>query len=361
MRIRILDLVICPACGSKFNLEVLSGNSSAEIIDGILMCNGCKRKYPVIDGIPRILPDEMIGSLLYYHENFFQRYKSSFSEINFRPIQNQETILKQKTLRSFSFQWNTFGQIYMEYGQHWNDYLPAALNNPSYFKNKVGLDAGCGFGRHILQAAKSGAEMVGIDLSEAVVAAYKNTNNISNIHIIQGDIYSPPFKSGTFDFIYSLGVLHHLPDPQRGFESLVKLLDSKQEIFIWCYDNDKPKKNSMYEVIRKFTTRLSYKYLYIFTLLSAMGIRIILNCPAKLAKTLGMKNNKLPYDYYLKYPFRVLHADLFDVFAVPSTKYYDQYELKDWFINSELKIHEVKHSVSGWTIYGGKERADVAD
>jgi SAM-dependent methyltransferase len=242
----------------------------------------------------------------------------------------------------------------MEYGLHWNDYLPDALKQ-SYFKGKTGLDVGCGFGRHIIQAAKSGAEMVGIDLSEAVVAAYKNTKDLPNIHIIQGDIYSLPFREGTFDFIYSLGVLHHLPNPQEGFKAVVKLLGPKQDVFIWCYDNEKPQKNAMYEFIRRFTTKLSYRNLYYATFLAAVGVKLFLNYPELLLKKLGLKDKKFPYDYYLKYPFRVLHADLFDVFAVPSTMYYGRNELEEWFVNSHLKINEVRHAVSGWTVYGGKE------
>jgi hypothetical protein len=56
----------------------------------------------------------------------------------------------------------------------------------------------------------------------------------------------------------------------------------------------------------------------------------------------------------LKYPFRVLHADLFDVFSVTSTKYYDQTEVDEWFIKEDIHIEESKHSISGWTVYGKK-------
>jgi SAM-dependent methyltransferase len=352
MNIKVLNLVVCPECGGDFHLEVLSENS-AHIIDGILRCDDCGKKYPIIDGVPRLLPNEMIGNLLSYHREFFTRYESHFSSIIFEAGRTQETILKQRTLRSFSFQWNTFGKVYMEYGQHWNDYLPNAIK-PSYFEGKTGLDVGCGFGRHIIQAAHSGAEMVGIDLSEAVLAAYNNTKNLPNVHIIQGDIYSLPFRKGSFDFIYSIGVLHHLPDPQRGFQAVIKLLDARQHIFIWCYDNEKPKKNAMYEHIRRYTTRITYRNLYFLTFIAALGVRLLLNYPAMFLNKFGMTNRKFPYDYYIKYPFRVLHADLFDVFAVPSTKYYEQSELKEWFVKETLEINEIKHAVSGWTIYGGK-------
>jgi SAM-dependent methyltransferase len=62
-----------------------------------------------------------------------------------------------------------------------------------------------------------------MDLSDAVETAYANLGKMPNVHVVQGDIYHPPFArpegGGPFDFIYSIGVLHHLPDPEAGFHS----------------------------------------------------------------------------------------------------------------------------------------------
>lgn len=351
MNDRILDLIVCPECRGDLQLENFSGRNFENIVDGVLTCNECKREYPVIEGIPRLLPDKLIGNVLFYHEEFFKRYRSAFQNIENYLSDDQEVILKQKTLRSFSFQWNAFGEIFKEYSLHWNDFLPHSLGD-TYFQGKLGLDAGCGFGRHILQAARSGAEMVGIDLSEAVKAAYVNTMHLKNVHIVQGDLFNLPFRKGTFDFIYSIGVIHHLPEPQKGFEALVDLQDSNQEIFIWCYDNEKPRKNAIYEFIRRYTTKLDLRTLYILTFIAALVVRVFSNYPAVLFRKFGIKEKKFPYDYYIKYPLRILHADLFDQFSVPSTKYYDRVELEDWFDRSGLHVEESRHAVSGWTVYG---------
>ena len=98
---------------------------------------------------------------------------------------------------------------------------------PAFFKDKLVLDAGCGIGRHAFFAAAYGAkEVIGIDLSDAVDTAFENVGHLPNAHIVQADIYDPPFRrataGGDFDFIYSIGVLHHLPDPESGLRSLVR-------------------------------------------------------------------------------------------------------------------------------------------
>jgi SAM-dependent methyltransferase/uncharacterized protein YbaR (Trm112 family) len=351
MKIRVLELVFCPHCKGDLQIEKCIKDSD-DITEGILTCVRCSRRYPVIGGIPRLLPDELRGDLLLYHRKFFERFRSELTMINHGAGQDKELIVKKKTLKSFSFQWNTFGKVYKEYGQHWNNYLPNSIKN-GFFNGKVGLDAGCGFGRHILQAATSGAEMVGLDLSEAVRAAHANTKHLKNVHIIQGDIYNHPFKKGVFDFIYSLGVLHHLPRPKEGFQSLAALLESGQEIFIWCYDDNKPKKNAFYEFLRKGTTKLDFHTLYIITLIMALGVKGFLNYPTKLLMRMGAERG-FPYEYYLKYSFKVLHADLFDVFSVPSTRYYGLNEMQGWFNHCGIHRLESKHSISGWTVYGRK-------
>ena len=347
MRRRVLDFIVCPRCKSDLSAKEFV-YEDGHIMEGLLTCSGCRREFPVIEGIPRLLPAALLDKVYTIHSDFFKKYGLPVCTAG----QNEEEhlALKKKTFESFSFQWNTFGTIYNEYRLHWFDYLPNSMPS-TFFKGKKGLDAGCGFGRHLRMAAEAGAEMVGMDLSEAVRASFSNTQQLEKAHIIQGDIYNPPFREGTFDFIYSIGVLHHLPDPQQGFASIAGLLGPLQEIFIWCYDNEKSAKNEVYEVVRKFTTRFGYRALYVLTFAMAAGIMIFLNLPARLAKALGYKKN-LPYEYYLKYPFRALHADLFDVFSVPSTRYYNKKELEDWFLGKNIELKESKHSVSGWTLYG---------
>lgn len=352
MRERLLELVVCPECKQELHIEIFNAGVDGTINEGVLTCAACARRYPVINGIPRVLPDSLIGNVVRHHASFFQKYHLSPSYIP-NPSTNEDVKLQERTLKSFGFQWNTFREMFDEYRQHWQEFLPSRLG-PSDLEGKLGLDAGCGFGRHIILTAEAGAEVVGVDLSEAVQAAYANTRHLKNVHIVQGDIYQLPFKKGSFDFVYSLGVLHHLPDPQKGFDALVALLESDQEIFLWCYDNEKPRRDAIYETVRTCTTKLNFEALYVVTYLAAIFVRVFLNYPARLAKYLRLTRRKFPYEYYCKYPLRVLHANLFDVFSVPSTRYYDLGELEGWFLKQKMKIVEEKHAVSGWTLHGVK-------
>ncbi|MDQ3816841.1 MAG: methyltransferase domain-containing protein, partial [Acidobacteriota bacterium] len=55
---------------------------------------------------------------------------------------------------------------------------------------------------------------------------------------VQGSVLDPPFLPDTFDYIFSLGVLHHTPDPRRGCIELSKLLRPEGAISVWVYPPD---------------------------------------------------------------------------------------------------------------------------
>ena len=108
--------------------------------------------------------------------------------------------------------------------------------SPGELAGKDVLDAGCGMGRYLRIAAESPARLiVGIDLSLAVAAARELTSGVACTAIVRGDLLRLPFAPGSFDAIYSLGVLDHTPDPRAAFLSLARLLKPGGRIAIWVY------------------------------------------------------------------------------------------------------------------------------
>ena len=124
------------------------------------------------------------------------------------------------------------------------------------------LDAGCGTGRHGYFAATYGArEVVGLDLSVAVDAARENLRKFENVEVVQGDLLRPPFRTasegGGFDLVYSIGVLHHLPDPYEGFKSLLRYVRPGGTIAVWVYgyENNGLVRNVV-EPLRRVSTKV---------------------------------------------------------------------------------------------------------
>ncbi len=80
-----------------------------------------------------------------------------------------------------------------------------------------------------------------MDLSGAVEAARDLTADLPAVSVVRGDLLRPPFATGTFDHIYSLGVLDHTPDPRAAFLALARLLRPGGRIAIWVYPRERPR------------------------------------------------------------------------------------------------------------------------
>lgn len=242
--------------------------------------------------------------------------------------------LKERTSASFGFEWAKFSDIYAEYEENFLSYI--APITPEFFKGKFVLDAGCGAGRHAYFAAKYGAKnVIAFDLSmDAVHAAMDNLFGV-RATVKQADIYNLPESwAGQFDAAFSIGVLHHLPTPQEGFNCLVKTLAPGGTISIWVYARkDNKLALYLYEPLRKITTRIPHKALYYLALVPASFMQVSnwLHLPV--------------FSYYARFPFKTKWNDSFDVFSAPSAKYYELEEIRAWFEQAGLKDIQVSYRI----------------
>jgi SAM-dependent methyltransferase len=249
-------------------------------------------------------------------------------------------LLKEKTASSFGFEWAKFKDIFDSYEANFLSYISPI--DKEFFKDKLVLDAGCGAGRHSYFAAKYGAKVVAFDLSKEVVRVASGNLKGLNAEVLQSDMYNFSYPQ-KFDYIFCIGVLHHLPDPQEGFSKLVSLLKENGTISIWVYG----KKNNklaqyIYEPLRKITTLIPHRILYC----SVLPIALLVEITNRL---------KLPiFSYYAVFPFKTKWNDAFDVFSAPSAKYYDLHEIEDWFKQAGLRDVKVSYRMLDDTIKGVK-------
>jgi uncharacterized protein YbaR (Trm112 family) len=197
MRERLLNFIVCPVCKKKLQLSVFTRSTNC-VDEGILRC-ACGQKFPIIRGVPRLLIPELQLDLPLTYPDFYNRYKNLINceQVSFSVQINQET---RATVSRFGYEWSEFSEYNCDNFTEFIAPLPSG-----FFEGKLGLDAGCGAGRHAGRASALGAEMIAIDISQAVDSAYQNNLNNDSVHIIQTDIYHLPFRTELFDFIYSLG------------------------------------------------------------------------------------------------------------------------------------------------------------
>jgi SAM-dependent methyltransferase len=264
-----------------------------------------------------------------------------------------------ETALSFGFEWARFPEMYEEWSQSFLDYMQP--HGPGFFRGKKVLDAGCGNGRFAYYAAKYGAEVWAIDLGPAVEVAQKNTEAVGNVQVIQADLHRPPFALESFDFIYSIGVLHHLPDPEVAFQNLLRYLKPGGEIQIYLYwsPEGQPIKRAllaMAAVGRKITTRLPHKMVYALAFPAAVAAFAFFVWPYRLLKVIpGLKSlaEKIPMKQYAGFPFRVCVNDQLDRFSAPIENRYTKQQVADWLLRAKLESTKV-NAAYGWVGTGRK-------
>lgn len=172
MRASLLKHLRCPDC---------AGLLATETADQ-LRCEGCARRFPILDGAPRFTSD------------------------------------RTDTAKYFGYIWGLQAQsitpperVYPYHLQTMYD----ALGGPRL--EGFILDGGCGDGEDLAMVALDPqCDVVGVELSAGGVAtSLARTRGLERASVIQGDLLRIPIAAGTFDGAYSYGVVHHTPDPAR--------------------------------------------------------------------------------------------------------------------------------------------------
>jgi SAM-dependent methyltransferase len=139
---------------------------------------------------------------------------------------------EDRTRERFAWEWERYPgaleedrAVFLEETQ-----LPAQA-----WKGRLALDVGCGMGRYARVALSLGAEVVAFDLSDALLRLRGDARREPRLHLVQGDILSPPFRDSTFDIVYSQGVLHHTRDTEAAFRSAARLVKPGGWLTVWLY------------------------------------------------------------------------------------------------------------------------------
>ena len=168
-----------------------------------LLVSSSNRSFPVINGIPRFVPERNYAS-------------------------------------SFGAQWNRFPKTQLDSYSGISlsrDRLSRCMRGHlSSLDGKLVLEAGSGAGRFSEILLSHGAHLHSFDYSSAVEANASNNKRFSNFWLAQADIRNMPFQHGVYDYVVCLGVVQHTPNPE---ESLKHLWDMVKPGGILIFDHYK--------------------------------------------------------------------------------------------------------------------------
>ena len=274
-----LSLLRCPDCGTDLT-SVMADEQPT--LPARLQCQSCQRTFPCINDVIRFVKDDSYTT-------------------------------------SFSHQWNRFKVQQPE--EDTRTFKAKTGLAPAQLAGKQVLDAGCGGGRYAALLGQHGVHALAMDLSQSVERAADLCNSYPTVSVIQASLFEIPLTTECFDFAFSIGVLHHSPDPRKAFHELAARVKPGGQLAIWLYRRNTFIQEQINHCLRWFSTRFSSKSLEKVCYLGAVlgGIPLLNRTLNKIAN----------FSNHPNWEIRV--CDTFDWYSPRYQSHHTLSELKQWF------------------------------
>lgn len=327
MKPRLLEHLVCPGCFETFTLtdaEAVGTGLHLEVMEGRLECVGCGRSFPVAAGVPQLVLDSV-------------------------------DLKKARTAETFGFLWSRTTSSETHGGAHSTKTI-GALSLP--LPEGLTLDAGCGDGSDLAAlAGQTGGDAVGVDISHGGTrAAFERTRSLSNAHVIRADLCRLPFRASRFTFIYSYGVLHHVPVPLEAMAELARVIQPGAGAAIYLYEDFSERAPLLRWSLRAanawrtLTTRLPPPLLYALCMAAAPLVYVSFSIPHRLldrvplcrpvAAGIPFRHGRSPFD---------LTGDLYDRFSAPVEYRYSRYTAAQLARDAGFSVRQI-HYERGWML-----------
>lgn len=324
MKLPLLEQLVCPGCFQAFTL-MGARLVCAEVMEGRLACVGCGRVFEIAGGVPQLFLDPLAAD-----------------------------VKKARTAESFGFLWSRTTDTTTHGGAHAAKTLTALSLPPPV---GIVLDAGCGDGSDVAALAAHAAEVVGVEISDGGArAAFARTRALHNTHIIRADLCRLPFRAAHFAFVYSYGVLHHLPVPLHGLTELARVSQAGARGAIYVYEDFSERAAVLgwslraANMWRRITTRLPSRLLYGLCVAAAPLVYVGFSVPHRLlnrvpfcrpvAASLPYRHGRSPFD---------LTDDLYDRFSAPVEYRYSRHTAAQLARDAGFSVQQVQYQ-RGWML-----------
>lgn len=237
--------------------------------------------------------------------------------------------INDKTVSGFGFEWKVFDQSSLpesEAREYFENYF-ALFPWDKLPKDSTGFDLGCGSGRWAAFVADRVGSLHCIDPSEdALIVAQTNLSNKTNCRFHLASVDNIPLLDNSMDFGYSLGVLHHIPDTQKGIISCVAKLRPGAPFLIYLYysfDNRPVWYRAIWrisDIFRRVISSLPKIPRYIITQIIATIIYYPLARTSLFMEYIGFNIASFPLSTYRHARFYTMRTDALDRFGTSLEK-----------------------------------------
>ena len=193
----VIEMYVCPRCKNILRHE-----------KDMLLCRTCSKAYPIQDGIPDFLLEELAQSKdpelrrMRYIDRMARIYETRL----WYPI----------VLKAYGgFQSSSFAQL-----------IHTVSEKVHSTKGRV-LDVACGPGTYGRRIASPSREVFGIDVSMGMLrqgAAYTANSTIPDVHFARARVEALPFEDNLFDATLCCGSLHLFTDTVIALREMARVM-----------------------------------------------------------------------------------------------------------------------------------------
>lgn len=268
--------------------------------------------------------------------------------------------LHKPTIEGFGYEWTKFDQSGVDpaelerlFGLYfalfpWDSLPPGA----------VGFDLGCGSGRWARFAAARTGKVVAVDASaDALKVAARNAPACPLVVAAAGAL---PLAQDSMDFGYSLGVLHHIPDPPLGLADAVAALKPGAPFLVYLYyafDNRPWWFRTIWrgsDFVRRAVSRAPGPLRYALSQVIAVVVYLPLATAARVLERRGLNVESLPLSAYRQRSLYGMRTDALDRFGTRLEKRYTRQEVVNLLERSGLERVRVSDDEPYWCAVGFK-------
>jgi SAM-dependent methyltransferase/uncharacterized protein YbaR (Trm112 family) len=319
-----LDIFICPSCGGSLSYE-----------SETLACM-CGASYPIICDVPVFINISVASDVI---QRTAEHYGQGW-------VRGAATSDPSKTEP-----WHYDEMIKVR------DFPVAEIG--------WGIEGGCGNGKDTARLALSNPDsmIIAVDLSEGAYVAQRRLQalGIKNVQIIRADLANLPIRSDIFEWGYSFGVLHHMPDPNAGLKEMSRVLKRNAQIALYLYSDLREKPMLRVGVLatgvlRVLTKKLPLVWLRFLCIFLMPFVFVFLTLPARVLKGVGLARLAQKIPHHHNKSFLSLFGELYDRLGAQIEFRYNQQTLVKLYENSGMKMIGTGQIPiwRGWVSWGRK-------
>lgn len=231
---------------------------------------------------------------------------------------------------SFGAEWQKFSGVLPEHEEEFSEYFDL-IDLPA-LRDATVCDLGCGIGRWSYFLRNRCRQLVLVDFSEAIFVARRNLKEADHALFFMGDLTRLPFRDRFADFLFCLGVLHHLPVPALAEVRRLKRFAPMILVYLYYALDNRPFYFPLLlggvTPVRRIVSRIRNPlFRSAFTWATAVGAYLPLTLLGTVMRPFGLAEAVPLYEHYHDKSLARIRQDVYDRFFTSIEQRYSREQI----------------------------------